>query len=300
MENRKEKGVSLKKREPKVICESPSESGEEESEISAEGDNKMMDVDMEFDLKDAHMMFIDSVSMMMNIYGQGVIKDIFNLCTKILSDEWLTSCATMVGDETEGTGENLSMTCYGFATMVNLTAYPKERFTTELMTFLKEKYGKEKADTYKDICDTQQKALLIREKYYNLPDDVTDALLVQIKEDYKWVEENEDDDEVPSYRFKKLLYILRCKKHVSKDAPVKKVKTEGGSMSRGPAGTFMYYDEFEEQIVLSSQDVVHFDLNIEPHNETEDYHVYNSRAVIWIDTKQFFRLVDTLLDGNKK
>lgn len=66
---------------------------------------------------------MDSVLMMMNHYGQGVIKDIFNLTSKILTDEWLTSCASMVGDEVEGTGENQSMTCYGFVSLVNLAKF---------------------------------------------------------------------------------------------------------------------------------------------------------------------------------
>lgn len=77
-------------------------------------------------MKNPSRLYVDSVLMMMNHYGQGVIKDIYNLTNKVLEDEWLTSCATMVGDEVEGTGENMSITCYGFATIVNLAKYSVE------------------------------------------------------------------------------------------------------------------------------------------------------------------------------
>jgi dihydroneopterin aldolase len=154
-------------------------------------------------------MFMDSVLMMMNHYGQGVIKDIFNLCNKILEDEYLTSCATMVGDETEGTGENMSITCYGFATLVNLSKYHNERFAKEILAFLKEKYGKAHASTYEQVAATKQKGLFIREKYYNLPDEVADTLLRQLKKDYRWVEEYEEDFEEDQYRFEKIICVLR-------------------------------------------------------------------------------------------
>ena len=78
---------------------------------------------MEFELKEPSKVYLDSVMMMMNHYGQGVIKDIYNLSCKILEDEWLSSCAVMVGDESEGTGDNLSITCYGFSSIVNLAKY---------------------------------------------------------------------------------------------------------------------------------------------------------------------------------
>lgn len=84
-----------------------------------------------------------------------------------------------------------------------------ERFTKELLSFLKEKYGKAHQKTFDDISNTLQKGLFIREKYYNLPDEVADTLLHQLKLDYKFIEENEDDDEEDQYRFDKILYILR-------------------------------------------------------------------------------------------
>lgn len=74
---------------------------------------------------------------------------------------------------------------------------------------MKEKYGPENKKTYEEIAATKQKGLLIREKYYNLPSEVADTLLSQVKEDYKFIEENEDDDEEDQYRFEKLLYIMR-------------------------------------------------------------------------------------------
>lgn len=77
------------------------------------------------------------------------------------------------------------------------------------MAFLKEKYGKEKQKTFEEISMTKQKGLLIREKYYNLPDDVADALLKQLKADYKFVEEHEEDDEEDQYRFDMILYLMR-------------------------------------------------------------------------------------------
>lgn len=84
-----------------------------------------------------------------------------------------------------------------------------ERFAKELLVFLKEKYGKEHQKTFDDISKTLQKGLFIREKYYNLPDEVSDAFLRQLKEDYQFILENEDDDEEDQYRFDKILYILR-------------------------------------------------------------------------------------------
>ena len=84
-----------------------------------------------------------------------------------------------------------------------------EKFTKEILAFLKEKYGKENKKVYEEIAKTKQKGLFIREKYYNLPDEVADALLHQIKIDYKWIEENEDDDEEDKYRFDNILYIMR-------------------------------------------------------------------------------------------
>ena len=196
-------------------------SAEEEVDSVSEEDSKKepgtdkVDIDVEFELKDPSPMFTDSVLMMMNHFGQGVFKDIFNMTQKILSDEWLTSCVTMVGDEVEGTNENSAVTCYGFATIVNLAKYrvgstqQDEKFTKEILAFLKEKYGKEHHKTYEDIVATKQKGLFMREKYYNLPDEVADTLLRQVREDYRFIEENEEDEEEDQYRFEKVLYIMR-------------------------------------------------------------------------------------------
>ena len=38
--------------------------------------------------------------------------------------------------------------------------------------------------------------------------------------------------------------------------------------------------------------MIHIDLNIEPHNEQDDHHVYNSRAVAWLHMKDFFSFLD--------
>lgn len=82
---------------------------------------------------------------------------------------------------------------------------------------------------------------------------MADTLLAQVKEDYKFVEENEDDDEEDQYRFEKILYImrypclsLRCKKQVPKSGqPVKKIKTDKSQT----AGEYLYYDDLEKQLV---------------------------------------------------
>lgn len=168
------------------------------------------------------------------------------------------------------------------------------------MAFLKEKYGKEKQKTFEEISMTKQKGLLIREKYYNLPDDVADALLKQLKADYKFVEEHEDDDEEDQYRFDMILYLMRqadlnrCKKQVPKTTqPVKKLKIGDGQA----AGEYLYYDDFDESVVKvvkvnqNAKNVVHIDVNIEPHNENDQVQIYNSRAVVWIKTQAFFDLI---------
>lgn len=168
-------------------------------------------------MNEPSMAYIDSMLMMMNKYCEGVLKDSYNLTVKILEETNLTSCCTMVGDETEGLGENLSVSCYGFVTILNLASYKvgrfvkqNEKFSNQLMKFLKEKCGQKNEKLFKAIESCGPKGLVIKERYYNLQDEVSELLWGQIRTDYEWLLSNEEeDDEGPSYAFDNLLYIMR-------------------------------------------------------------------------------------------
>jgi hypothetical protein len=65
---------------------------------------------------------------------------------------------------------------------------------------------------------------------------------------------------------------------------MKKIKTDKNA-------EYLYYDDFERGLSEKAQNVIHIDLNLEPHNETDEFHVYNARAIVWIKTKDFMNLI---------